>query len=774
MKKIIYRILPLIIALISATVAVFGWLTVGTTVKIPNVSGSVYASYFASGDGTTADSAYEINRPNHLYNLAWLQNNGYFGSTQYYFKITADLDMQNYVLPPIGTKENPFIGILDGENHTISNLTVSNVKQTDKMPNEVSIVPSEINTNAIGDGYTDIVGFFGVIGHYPGATTTCPNNVSVSNLYLDNITIRTRTTTTLIGLFAGYVCGTVENVGVYRSVVSIGSGVSTLSLSETNTYSAHSNYSLIGDYHQDSTGWAAAEGGTGGAGASFGGSIDTMNLIRRIDYMVTKAYGNTNAPTKAYRVSSSGYNLVFGKPASPYELYWKNSDTTYGDLMYGAYLPLNVDLATIFSDTGTNVETTNSTSGFHINQYYTDNNSEIILSSNTGYVVGGQADTTSTSTTTGHIRLRVQSFANTSSQTIYKSLRATSGSGLTYNNNNLDLVTNLDGTFYRIIDDYNKNGTATVQVSVGGTKQSSDFVRYSAVRDSLIDIFSNKDSLIYGLRFTSAISSSAITDATNISLNGNTIDSYQFISRAINFNLKQSGYLTAVLGSYVSNSSTTKYSNFSILEVARDSENKIVTASTQEITSVWNNSSGDIKYKYGATAVDSTAPETGYTKVYDKYWYSKTLDVGTAYYVEIPLKAGDYAIGAMDGNNAYLLYLDIGANGASGGIGTSKPNEISEVRFVYKVSTTNDSYEYQTLEYLYMFQIVFDTSKDSDEKGTQVYFLMTSSVMYFYVDETYDTTGATTVTLTDNTLSETSDEDEEAKSEFTNTVYPPS
>lgn len=262
MKKIILSVLALIIALMSTAVAVFGWLAVGTSIGSDlGLSGSVLSTYFASGDGSEA-SPYEINRPNHLYNFSWLQNNGYF-TTQNYFKITANLNMSGYVLPPIGTKTNPFIGILDGGSKTITNLTVSNVEKASTMLNEVSPIPSNMK-DKIGNGSTDIVGFFGVIGHYPGGS--CPkynNKISVSNLYLDNLTVRTRTTNSLIGLFAGYVCGNVSNVGVYRSMVSIGAGVSTLS----NSYTAHSKYSLIGDYDSKNTNW------TDGVGNSVGGDL---------------------------------------------------------------------------------------------------------------------------------------------------------------------------------------------------------------------------------------------------------------------------------------------------------------------------------------------------------------------------------------------------------------------------------------------------------------------------------------------------------------------
>lgn len=172
--------------------------------------------------------------------------------------------MSGYVLPPIGTKTNPFIGILDGGSKTITNLTVSNVEKASTMLNEVSPIPSNMK-DKIGNGSTDIVGFFGVIGHYPGGS--CPkynNKISVSNLYLDNLTVRTRTTNSLIGLFAGYVCGNVSNVGVYRSMVSIGAGVSVLN---SSGYSTHSNYSLIGDYDSKNTNW------TDGVGNSVGGDL---------------------------------------------------------------------------------------------------------------------------------------------------------------------------------------------------------------------------------------------------------------------------------------------------------------------------------------------------------------------------------------------------------------------------------------------------------------------------------------------------------------------
>ena len=41
-----------------------------------------------------------------------------------YFKVTEDIDMKGVDFEPIGTEETPFTGVFDGDNHTISNLTI--------------------------------------------------------------------------------------------------------------------------------------------------------------------------------------------------------------------------------------------------------------------------------------------------------------------------------------------------------------------------------------------------------------------------------------------------------------------------------------------------------------------------------------------------------------------------------------------------------------------------------------------------------------------------
>ena len=188
------------------------------------VGGEVMPGYFAGGKGT-AEAPYVINRPIHLYNLAWLQNTGRFNQpdengayTQFYFVLSADLDMQGLVLPPIGTTVYPFIGTFESEasitdgvqdevKYTIKNLTVSNMigdEEITKRPQSVTAL----------DG-AEVIGMFGVIGVYDLAENyqTYGNIVpSVSDFYLEEPIIRAQTQKALVGLIAGYVNGKVHEV----------------------------------------------------------------------------------------------------------------------------------------------------------------------------------------------------------------------------------------------------------------------------------------------------------------------------------------------------------------------------------------------------------------------------------------------------------------------------------------------------------------------------------------------------------------------------------
>ena len=249
MSKKIALFLIIAIAISSLVALSLAWF--GTRSLVPT-GGEIIPGYFARGEGTK-EKPYVINKPIHLYNLAWLQDMGRFNDTfdengnlvQYHFVIEADLDMTGYVLPPIGTRDYPFIGTFTSIDQskpvTISNLTVSNVIDN----NEISLRPASVSdiTGA------EIVGMFGIIGQYDGKPEDATYETiipSVSYFNLNNPVIRTQTEKSLAGLIAGYVNGKLHEVGVLGG--QIVSGANNTSGLTNNDISI---YSLIGDHHKD-------------------------------------------------------------------------------------------------------------------------------------------------------------------------------------------------------------------------------------------------------------------------------------------------------------------------------------------------------------------------------------------------------------------------------------------------------------------------------------------------------------------------------------------
>lgn len=247
------------------------------------IDGTSNGAYYASGNGTE-ESPYEINRPIHLYNLAWLQYSGKYNTDEdkdgnfdnFYFYISADLDMSGYVLPPIGTTDNPFVGHFDGQNHTVSNLTISNTFSDFETRHPITVTDASFVS-------PEIIGFFGIVGllpskykeySYSNATAS-----SVTQLYLDNITVENNSTNgTLAGFLAGYVNTTITNCGVHYCDFELKSGTTNIS----DLCDDVSKYSYIGainstDYKID--------GDTSGteAGDDYGTSTNLRQLYEDIE-----------------------------------------------------------------------------------------------------------------------------------------------------------------------------------------------------------------------------------------------------------------------------------------------------------------------------------------------------------------------------------------------------------------------------------------------------------------------------------------------------------
>ena len=265
MKKVYFLVLSIFL-LIGVSIAIaFAWFT-NTEFVEPELSGYSISAYFGGGDGS-AESPYQIKNPRHLYNLAWLQYLGYFNKpgegnepddknttylTHYSFVINDNLNMTGWPLPPIGTSLYPFIGSLNGNGHTISNLTTTN-RFEDFENDEIGVKhPSTITSETYTDA--EIIGFVGAIGKLDETMDEDTKDLALSgapsltNLVIANSSVKSVTDNVLIGSVAGYVNGLISNVGVKDAALKVNSTAVVQSIQ--NKVHNLSDYSVVG-YAED-------------------------------------------------------------------------------------------------------------------------------------------------------------------------------------------------------------------------------------------------------------------------------------------------------------------------------------------------------------------------------------------------------------------------------------------------------------------------------------------------------------------------------------------
>ena len=224
------------------------------------IDGSIRGAYFAYGDGS-ADEPYGIAIPRHLYNLAWLQDTGYFNRDldgdgvldTFYFEIdpsllqsnggTGVLNMEDYYIPPIGTTTYPFLGQFNGNGVVISDLNVTN-SYADFGTNH----PTAVNSSSYAANKSQVVGLFGVVGSIPNQEISYNSSTNIiKNVGLKGVTVKSDSENTLVGIAAGYVNGTLDKVAVDDGKIDVVANAGALpSLGATKI----SHYSLVG-YGED-------------------------------------------------------------------------------------------------------------------------------------------------------------------------------------------------------------------------------------------------------------------------------------------------------------------------------------------------------------------------------------------------------------------------------------------------------------------------------------------------------------------------------------------
>ena len=514
----------------------------------------------------------------------------------------------------------------------------------------------------------------------------------VGNMYVDNLVVKSYTSNTLVGLAAGYVAGSLKNFGVYRSTINLAGGaMGTTRVLDANGNSVSygstvSKFSIVGDYDTTLVGWSEKPSGSSGTANKFGGSIDMRTLNRRLNYIIAQVgerpgyYVQTKSNTWGLdaRVNISSLN----------EFYWNSTNATIYYNTYindGTILPMNIDLKAMGIASLNSIETSKeivSGLSYHTNAVYSGENikREVISSTNTGYIIGLGNNSSSA------IRTRIQGIAGGTYGGIYKSLcySGTSNGNVTFDDGRFELLTIdvNDGKTYRI--EHTLNSGVSSALSAYTSKKYSDlgFVEYETVRENFAASMTDA-AVVHGFHFVKKLPKTGETkDAATIIPQGDVLidgkyyttgevpkeykdcthisKKYEFVKGGLNFTLRESGYITAILGAFYNPSGNE--SMFDLYKVER-TEGKIT--SLTKINNIYrDNTTKTISYDPTDT--------TGKTKVFSFKSLTKSGSEpfihGAAYYFEIPVVEGDYVIGVANDSsaeNAYLMYLDIGANASS-------------------------------------------------------------------------------------------------------------
>lgn len=323
---------------------------------------------------------------------------------------------------------------------------------------------------------------------------------------------------------------------------------------------------------------------------------------------------------------------------------------------------------------------------YHINSEYATMSSEIMKLTNTGYIVGkGEAGKN------GDIRSRIQPIASGSNGGIYKSLGFFSNKeSVVYDKGSFEMLTiGTDGKTYRILDDV-KTSTSTalsdyIDGSVRFDASPLKFKEYEVVRNNF-DSSMKGAKVVHGFHFmqslpySSTIGENLVGKANKVSRNGVLIDKtyyttgnvpneysechhvnaeYQFVKGGLNFTLRKPGYITAILGTFYryNDDQDPRETMFDLYKVER---NNGVISSLVRINNIYEDNGNIV---YNVTGSNQSGKKLLFD--FDSLTQNNVLKHAAAYYFEIPVLDGDYVIGCSTGsttNNAYLMYLDIGAN----------------------------------------------------------------------------------------------------------------
>ena len=644
----------------------FAWLAnATTTLNVGGLQGGVISQYFDSGTGTEQDP-FVITRPVHLYNLTELYDKWEgFAEENHYFRLGKDLDNSgtlkfyeydndgvyqenvstslnmNYYsdFRPIGSEYNPFGGTFDGSNLTIENLHI------------------------LG---SDDVGVFGYVS----------DEASIFNTYINNVEVETSSES-----YVGYIAGYVEDATCFENVY--------VNNCEINSTHAICEWGYFGHCANANTleQFIARAEQSQGESSTWGGSIAFDEFNQRLYHHISSASdirfknGNstyTNGLIRTKSDNDSAITVYRGGNASTAATYLSqnpaNNYVVYNMIGAGTHKINNKQ-----NNSGTTYTATSAVTGTYepliINSDYT------VADRNTGYLTSSQYTQNGSSHYYNAIDGTVRSasypngqIANSLDDTYHNQSSlyngSTGGPTFTYNGSKLEILTNSSTSYgasnYRLIsDDYNSGHTVSNSALTGYTKTNYEtlgLTRYKSARAHLEQVLTESQ-YVHGIHFMGeAPAANKIVQVPHAMLNGTAKTNYPVLLSSVDFIVQEEGYITLFAGAYYPATQTTiADSFFDLYKVNRNGDS---ISSIQKIYKIYKDNNGNYTYTTSASQTVNNA-----TLMFDmSYLTSQPPKNNVAYYFEIPVDAGEFAIGAVSGktSGAYLMYLDLGTNGGEG------------------------------------------------------------------------------------------------------------
>ena len=613
---------------------------------------------------------------------------------------STNLNMSYYsgtnALMPIGTNEVPFIGSFDGkasDGISISNITIH--------CSETVLVGNTSTTRTASD-----IGIFGYVADADSnSNPTLIKNAKFNGVTIDltNVSATVKSSTTNVThvenhngtAYVGYIAGHVHTYTNYVNANTPATPLHDVYVSNATIQGGagvHCDFGYIGlvdtvDGNAPTsieTQVTNLQGGPGGGqGDNWGGSIafDAFNqrLYHHLNPGTSVRYKNGNTTyskglIKTYTNSSSSITVHRGGTASDAATYLsKDPATNY--VVYNMIGAGTHKIYQVTSGSGTVYTADQSVNGTYepllVNNDYStaDLNTGYLTSSNYAYGTGHYTGVDGTVRSASYPNGQIGNSIDDTYHTIANLYNSTTGGPIyTYNGNKLEILTNGVASYsnsnYRLIsDDYNTNHSVTNSALSGYTKtnyQTLGLTRYQSARAQLESVLTSSQ-YVHGIHFMGvAPDANSTVNVPNAIINGQAKTNYPVLLSSVDFNVKEPGYITLFAGAYYpATNSTEADSFFDLFKVNRNNDDSI--SSIQKIYKIYKDSSNN--YTYTTTANQTVS---GSTLMFDlDYLRNKPPKNNVAYYFEIPVDAGEYAIGAVSGKTAgaYLMYLDIGTNG---------------------------------------------------------------------------------------------------------------